>query len=318
VDTAKPVIVGCSPSLDRIRSIVPRLAQDQTPLVIIGETGVGKTLLASAVHDESSLRLAPLIIVNFSLLGDRDQRIALLGGEPPELTTTRRSALEIHSTVILKHIDHLTPFLQDELVHVLQTKKIIRLGSKEPRSLVARPVFTLRLVPAMLHRQGRITGSLFTLLKGLQAVTIPPLRKRMEDIPLLAKHFLHRYYEGLHSPVNRNIRHVRGLGRSGRVDPALLKTLLSHRWTGNVLELKAYLRSLLVHSYDDLLLDAERLELSKMLLLLEEGHEFSLRGSLLTIERGIIGRALERYGDRISTTAQMLGLSDRAIRRRSI
>jgi len=92
-DSAEAEIIGLSSALQRIKAKVPRLAADSGPLVIIGETGVGKALLAKIVHASSPRRDYPLESMNFSLLGEREQRIGLLGGGPPELTTTRRSLL---------------------------------------------------------------------------------------------------------------------------------------------------------------------------------------------------------------------------------
>jgi len=90
-------IIGRDPSIQKIKYSLPSLAQNSTPLIIIGEGGVGKSFLAAHIHAASPLSLRALESLNFSTLPERDQRINLLGGEPPDLTTTRRSVLELNN-----------------------------------------------------------------------------------------------------------------------------------------------------------------------------------------------------------------------------
>ncbi len=86
------------------------------------------TFVASHIHASSQFKSSQLEAINFSLLSDRDQRIALLEGEPPELTTTLRSSLELPTTLVLKHVDHANLFLQERLAESLQSQKVFRLG----------------------------------------------------------------------------------------------------------------------------------------------------------------------------------------------
>lgn len=309
-------IIGGSPALRKIQAAVPHLAADQKPIVIIGETGVGKSFIASHIHAQSPFRSSQLEVINFSLLSDRDQRIALLGGEPPELTTTLRSSLELPTTLVLKHVDCANFFLQRTLAESLQSRRVSRLGSNKKFPVFARIIFTLRTPIRILLKTNRILPALAELLAGHKTIRIPPLRRRKEDIPILAERFLHRFYDNLHSIVNGNIEHVQGLTNTGTLDPKLAEFLAKRKWPENVTELKAYIRSLIIPGYEGAIQEREKIEVMKMITMLEDGREFSLRHSINVIEHGIIQRALKRFDGQQVRAAQLLGLTERTIRRK--
>jgi len=311
-------LIGESPALRKIRAAIPHLAAESSPLVIVGETGVGKSLVAAHIHARSRFKSTEFAVINFSLLSERDQRIALLGGGPPELTTTRQSLLELPTTVVLKHIDHANTFLQQSLAASLTTQKVERLGSKEKHPVSARIIFTFRQSISTLTEKQQIHPGLAKILSGCKRIPIPPLRKRMTDIPALAEHFLHRYFDTLHSLVNGQIEHVRGLTNEGTIDPTLTVFLIRQKWPENITGLKAYLRSLIIANYAGALQEREKIEVMKMITMLEDGSEFSLHRSIAVIEHGIIQRALEKCEGHQVRAAQLLGLTERTIRRRRL
>lgn len=316
-DSAEAEIIGLSSALQRIKAKVPRLAADSGPLVIIGETGVGKALLAKIVHASSPRRDYPLESMNFSLLSEREQRIGLLGGGPPELTTTRRSLLESPTTIVLKHFDNANSFLQEKLVEAFTTRRVVRLGSGEWHAVCSRIILTFRKsLPRLLH-EGSISAPLHEIITRFNRVHLPPLRERKEDIVLLAEHFVREFYENPHRLVNGIFKHIQGFDRNGRIERDLAAELIKQKWEDNVTQLKAYVRALILPSYDDAYRDIEKLEAVKMVLLTEEGKEFSLRESLSKVELAIIDRALDKYHGNRAKVGQMLGLSERAVRRRS-
>ncbi len=309
-------IIGRSPSITRLKARIQHLSADTEPLVIIGETGVGKTLLAKAIHARSPRKSLELGSVNFSILSEREQRVALLGGGPPDLTTTRRSCLEATSTVLLKHIDHANPFLQERLAEALTKKKITRLGSDTVNPVLARTIFTLKQPLQSFYRKGRIIEPLFLRLRECVKVSVPPLRKRKQDIPLLVHHFLNQLPDGWDLPQPERAQVTRNIKSSGKIDAALIRLLQHQRWEQNVIQLKAYVRSILLPSLQESIQEQEKIELMKMMLMIEEGSEFSLRESLSVIEEGIIQRALAKNAGHQTRAAQLLGISDRAFRRR--
>jgi DNA-binding NtrC family response regulator len=287
-------IIGISPTISRLKRAIPKLAAQDTRLVIIGEPGVGKSLLVAHIHKLSPRASFPLQSLDMSILKERDQRTLLLGGGYPGLTTTRRSVLEHPTTVLIKHIDHTNAYLQDELAKCLTTMKIRRSGRREYHNITSRVVFALNNSPSALYRAGRITPSLYFILQMSKRIYIPPLRRRAEDIPKLAEHFL---------PDDTN--------------PLLLDALKQHQWRENVLELKVFLRSIKVPSYDEALRDSEKQELAKMMMLLEEGRPFSIQRSLTTIGNRMMERALSKSGGDHTQAARLLGLTESTLRRRS-
>jgi DNA-binding NtrC family response regulator len=303
-------LIGEHPALIRLRHSLPALGAQFAPLVIIGESGVGKSLFSAHVHRHSGHRVHPIASMNATTLDERDQRIQIFGGEPTMLTTTRRSILERPTTVVLKHIDHLRPHLQDDLAEALTTQKVHRPGSGALRFVSCRLIVTVRNSPAVLHRNGRITARLFDALRSFKRIVIPPLRKRVHDIPLLALHFLdqlrHQYLS----------KAIRGLKRGKHLDPSLESLLKRHRWEGNVMQLKVFMRSLVVLPYRDLLDSQEYQEVTAMITNVGEGREFSLEASMDRIEQIIIGRAIQRCDGNIRKAGQLLGLTESAIHRR--
>ncbi|MGB2868305.1 MAG: sigma 54-interacting transcriptional regulator [Bacteroidota bacterium] len=310
-------IIGGSPAIKKLRGLIPQLSAVRTPVIIVGETGVGKSLTAAHIHSNSSFNSSELLTINFSILSERDQRVALLGGGPPELTTTRRSALEVSTTVVLKHLDFATPFLQNALAEILRSSKLSRLGSTETSPLMAHVILTFRQPLTILHRRNLITSTLYAALKAYKSIHIPPLRKRKPDIPLLAHHFLDLFHNESDPNPSPKAQSTQELLTANGLDPAFADFLEDQKWEENVTQLKAYLRSLIVPDYRVALQEKEKIEVMKMLLFIEEGREFSLRQSISTIENAIVERALQKHAGRQSKAAQMLGVTDRSLRRRS-
>lgn len=316
-NSAEAEIIGLSSALQRIKAKVSRLSADPGPLVIVGETGVGKALLARIVHLNSRRGEHPLESMNFALLGEREQRIGLLGGGPPELTTTRRSLLELPTTVVLKHLDHANGFLQDQFVDAITSGKVERLGSGESHTVRARTILTFRKSLARLFKERRMVGCLYEIAKSFSHVHLLPLRERREDVIPLAEHFVREFYESPHRVVDGMFKKVRGFDKDGHIEKDLAAELIDKGWEENVTQLKAYVRALILPTYGEAYGEVEKLEAVKMVLLTEEGKEFSLRHSMQRVEQAIIERALDKYQGNRAKVAQMLGLSERSIRRRA-
>ncbi len=308
-------IIGRSPSITRLKARIPHFAAESEPLVIIGETGVGKTLLAKAIHARSPRRSLKLNSVNFSILSEREQRVALLGGGSPELPTTRRGCLEPPSTVVIKHIDHASPFLQERLAEALTKKKITRLGADTWNLILAKPIFTLRQSLLSLYHKGQIIEPLFLHLRLYEHISVLPLRERKEDISLLVHHILDEFVDGRNLLSLELAQVTRDIIKNGKIEAGLLELLKQQRWDQNVLQLKAYIRSLLLPNHPDSIQEPEKIELMKMMLMIEEGSEFSLHESFGLIQKCIIDRALQKCGGNRTSAAAMLGLTKRSVLR---
>jgi two-component system response regulator HydG len=292
-------IVGGSPSIARLRSLLPELARQGSPVVITGAPGTGKTLFARHLHARRTTGFEPKSL-NFAVLPERDQRVGLLGGGPPELTTTRRSVLEFPTTVILKHVDAAPTYLQESLARVLERMEVTRPGSSGGRPVAARIVLTFRAPLRALLSQGLLSRKLYEALSPSRKISLPPLRERTEDIPLLVAYFLKRF-------AGRGMVPDGGILQPGR--------LACRAWGENVRELKIYVRSLLIFPGACGNFQAERFEVTRMLGMLEDGEEFHLRDILSRIEVSMVLRAVEQCGGNMAKAAFLLGLSDRAVRR---
>ena len=248
-------LIGGSPAIKRIKASLTKLSADTSPLVITGEPGVGKTLLSSRIHANSLLKDRPLESINFQTYSERDQRIRLLGGSPPELPTTRRSVLELPTTVVLKHIDCATKYLQERLAEAIPKREIIRLGTKDQRPIRCRIIFVFNDSPNELFRKGHFIPGLSKMLSKFQIIDLPPLKKRKEDIPELAQHFFTQFQ----------------VHRRKQIDQNFIKLLLHNRWNENILELKSFIKTFDMPPDEIAIQQKDRIELAKMNLMIDEG-----------------------------------------------
>jgi two-component system response regulator HydG len=291
-------LIGGSPAIKRIKASLTKLSADTSPLVITGELGVGKSLLSSRIHANSLLKDRPLESINFQTYSERDQRIRLLGGSPPELPTSRRSVLEMPTTVVLKHIDFATKFLQERLVEAIPKREIIRLGAKDQRPIRCKLIFVLNDSPYELYRRGSLISGLSKILSKYQIIELPPLKKRKEDIPELAQYFFTQFQ----------------IQRRKQMDQNFIKLLQRNRWNENILELKSFIKTFDMPPDEIAIQQKDRIELAKMNLMIDEAKEFSLKDSVSVIEKGIIQRTLKKHDDCQAKAAQSLGITDRKIR----
>jgi two-component system response regulator HydG len=292
-------LIGGSPAIKRIKASLTKLSADTSPLVITGEPGVGKTLLSSRIHAHSLLKDHSLEFINFQTYSERDQRIRLLGGSPPELPTSRRSVLEMPTTVVLKHIDFATKYLQERLAEAIPKREIIRLGTMDQRPIRCKLIFVLNDSPYELYRRGSLISGLSKILSKYKFIELPPLKKRKEDIPELAQHFFTQFQ----------------IQRRKQMDQNFVKLLLRNKWNENILELKSFIKTFDTPPDEIAIQQKDRIEFAKMNLMIDEGKEFSLKDSLSKTEQWFIDKALKKHEGFQAKAAQSLGMTDRTIRR---
>ena len=292
-------LIGGSPAIKRIKASLIKLSADTSPLVITGEPGVGKTLLSSRIHAHSLLKDHSLEFINFQTYSERDQRIRLLGGSPPELPSSRRSVLELPTTVVLKYIDCATIFLQERLAEAIPKREIIRLGAKDTRSIRCRIIFVFNDSPNELYRRGSLISGLSKILSKYQIIELPPLKKRKEDIPELAQHFFTQFQ----------------IQRRKQIDHNFIKLLLRNKWNENILELKSFIKTFDMPPDEIAIQQKDRIEIAKMNLMIDEAKEFSLKESVSRIEKTMVRQALKKHNSCQTETAQALGMSDFNLRR---
>ena len=299
-----PKLIGTHPEIRCIRRTLVALANSGTHILIFGEPGVGKTLVGRLIHSLGPHRQLVLRSLNFALITERDQRIALFGSEPPDSSTEREGFIEAPTTCLLRNIEHAMPHIQQRLVDALVHREFCRTPAGPLRKVQSRIIFTTSEADFRKPYVSRLIVPLRDFLRRLPKFIIPPLRERVQDIPLLAAHY-RKHSLGLPNPALPP-------------DDILLSAdfLKVYPWRENITELKACLRTSLVHSHADILCQRERLEFEKMMTLLDEGDDFPLRQSTGLIEETILQHVLTACGGNQILASRATGLSTGALQSR--
>ena len=220
-------ILGSSPALQRVFEMIEKVADTDSSILLTGETGTGKELVARAIHDRSRRRGKLFFPLNCGALAEGVLESELFGHVKGAFTgavATRKGLIEAADggTLFLDEISETTPPFQVKLLRVLQEGEFMRVGDPHPLRVNIRIIAATNrdLERAVERREFR--QDLFYRLKGI-AIHLPPLRDRLDDIPLLAYHFLAKY---------RRDR------KAERIDPQALKALQAYKWPGNIRELE--------------------------------------------------------------------------------
>jgi PAS domain S-box-containing protein len=229
-------IISQHPALLRLFDILPDIAQSQASVLIQGESGTGKELVARAIHNLSARQERPLIIVNCGALPDTLLESELFGYVKGAFTDARqdkpgRFQLADQGTLFLDEIGDISPAMQVKLLRVLQEGTFEPLGSARTRRVDVRIIAaTSRNLPDLIE-SGQFRHDLYYRL-NVMPITLPPLRDRREDIPLLLNHYL------------RHFNHATGK-QIQAIHPDALRLLLAYDFPGNIREL----RNILEHAF---------------------------------------------------------------------
>ncbi len=232
------VILGSSPAISEIREAIVRYANLDTPVLITGETGTGKDMVARALHEASGRRAHPFTAVNCGSLTETLLESELFGHERGAFTGADRTTKGLFEetgkgTILLNEIGDISPRLQATLLQVLETGEIRAVGSAKTRRIDCRILAATNADLEKLADEGKFRKDLLFRLQRL-LIHIPPLRERRNDILLLARHFLDLGRRiGIHATMSKELRDA----------------LRSYDWPGNVRELKNVIeRMRLMHS----------------------------------------------------------------------
>jgi two-component system response regulator AtoC len=305
-------LVARSPALQAIAARARRLAEFDVPVLLLGESGCGKEVVARLIHEASPRRAHRFLKINCAALPEELLESELFGYEAGAFTGATRSKpgkFEMcqKGTLFLDEVGELPLPLQAKLLHVLQDHRFMRLGGTQEvladvRVLAATNV---DLPQAMAERQFR--EDLFFRL-NVFALQIPPLRQRPEDIPALIEHFLQQFAAEMNC--------------TARAMPAdMLEQCLRHRWTGNVRELENFIRRFLVFGeqawFDEAMAPAATpsapVALPKAERNSAEGLKDLVHRVASDLERSTIARALEESRWNRTLAARALNISYRAL-----
>ncbi len=282
-------LVGKSPQIEAVRQLVTRIADSSVDVLIRGETGTGKELVAQALHELSGRRQAPLVALNCGGLPETLLDSELFGHEVGAFTgaSKRRIGKIEHAnggTLFLDEVESMPMAVQIKLLRVLQERQIERLRSNQRIAVDCRVVAASKDDLLQRAQQGSFRSDLYYRL-NVVTIDLPPLRERREDVPLLLEHFMllaaSRY--GLAVPS---------------VSTAQLRALMAHTWPGNVRELRNVADCLVLGVRNDVLGLAEDAP--------APASELSLAEIVEDFERSLIREELQRQGGNIARSAAAL------------
>jgi DNA-binding NtrC family response regulator len=247
-DDTLPGVIGSSPALREVVRVTRRVAPSRACVLIVGETGSGKELIARAIHDLSPRKSGPYIRVNCGALTESLLESELFGHVKGSFTSavenrTGRFEAAHTGSIFLDEINSTSPKLQVKLLRVLQEGEFERVGDTRTQKVDTRFIAaTNRDLVEEIHT-GRFREDLFYRL-NVVPIYLPPLRERREDIPLLVHHFLQRY-------ADQNRKSFRGVHKEA------MRLLCDHDWPGNIRELQNYVeRAVILGDGPDLTADS--------------------------------------------------------------
>ena len=222
-------IIGQSPAMQDVFELIPEVAQSDASILITGETGTGKELVAKAIHAKSKRSHLPFIAINCGAIPDTLLESELFGhqkGAFTGATHARKGFLEVVSggTLFLDEIGEISQKMQIDLLRVLEEKIIIRIGDRESIDVDFRLISATRRDLEKEVTEGAFREDFFYRINVI-TIHIPPLRKRKEDIPLLVQHFLQKYSRETTKRVDHATQDA-------------MKLLKDYDWPGNVRELE--------------------------------------------------------------------------------
>ena len=239
-------LVGDSEVMFELNKAIGRVAENKVSVLLEGETGTGKGLVARLIHTESDRADARFITVDCGSVPDELREGELLGYESGAFTGARPEGktglfeLADGGTLFLDEVGNMTPALQETLLNVLQTRQVMRVGGTDPSSVDVRVVSATNQKLTEMVTQGEFRQDLYYRLCGY-AINMPSLRERMEDIPLLSAFFL------------QNIERENGKSMHG-ISEEVMELFQRHDWPGNVRELENCLKNASVNSQGEVIL----------------------------------------------------------------
>ncbi len=301
--TGMPELIAASSRMRPILDLMERVAPSDANVLITGEHGTGKEVIARWLHAASPRARSAFIAVNMGGLSDGVFESELFGhvkGSFTDAKTDRAGRFELadRGTLFLDEIANVPLNLQSKLLRVLQTREVERVGSSRTKAIDARVISATNIDPHQEVAAGRFREDLLFRLNTIE-LKLPPLRERREDIPALAAHFLKR----------QSTRYGKQL--TGFDQPAM-QALMDHSWPGNIRELEHTIERAVLLANSGVVRATD-------LALNERGTSAAQHLEGLTLneaERALIQKALARHDGNVSQAAKALGLSRSALYRR--
>ena len=305
-------IIGTSPAISEVQRMIRRIADSPTPVLITGETGTGKELIARAIHEQSRRSKYPFVAINCSSIPDNLFESELFGYEEGSFTGARKGGklgkfeLAQGGTLFLDEVGDMPLIMQSKLLRVLQGGEIEKVGREENVAVDVRIVAATNQPLEELIEQRRFRADLYYRL-NVVPLSIPPLRERQGDILPLAYHFLDRYNERYQ--------------KSAVISRGAAQALLSYDWPGNVRQLQNCIESAVILCGQEEI-DPADLSLGTIARPVEaaqpaETRQYgTLREETIRFEGQLLRAVLEQCGGDRDETAHRLGISRRTFYRK--
>lgn len=282
-------LIGKSESIRKVLSEIESVAPTNSSVIITGESGTGKELVAKAIHANSKRKFYPLVSVHCGALTESLLESELFGHEKGAFTGAlynRKGRFEMadSGTIFLDEIATISAKMQVELLRVLETRTFIRVGGNKEISSDFRVICATNRDLKSMVEKGTFREDLYYRLNVMN-INVPPLRERVEDIPLLIEYFIKKYCTSMNKPLIT-------------VDPSALKRIMGYPFPGNIRELENMIeRAIVVGNGKKIML--------KDLPLGKDAVDSSIE-SLDEFEKAFILQILNKYSWNISRTAQAL------------
>jgi DNA-binding NtrC family response regulator len=297
-------IIGRSRVMEEIIQRAERVAETKSTVLITGETGTGKELIARAIHNRSAQRDMPLIRVNCAAIPESLLESELFGhvrGAFTGAATTKKGkfALADGGTIFLDEIGTMSPALQSKLLRVLQEREFEPLGSERTEKIDVRVIAATNRDLRQMVAEERFQEDLFYRLNVIP-IELPPLRERRDDIPALVEHFLRKHSQ-------RTGRRIE------RIDDGVLAALQQYDWPGNVRELENAIERAVVLSTGPVITARAMSVLGATAPPSSGLPSLKLRQNIEWVEKETIRRALEGARGVKKDAAELMGISQRAL-----
>jgi DNA-binding NtrC family response regulator len=298
-------IIGQSASMQRIFQTIDRVAQTDANVLILGENGTGKEVIARAIHRNSSRKNESFVSVDLGSITETLFESELFGHRKGAFTDAKedrpgRFELANGGTLFLDEIGNLSMPLQAKLLTVLQNRKVSRVGANKETPVDIRLICATNMPLYEMVKENRFRQDLLYRINTIE-IEIPPLRERLEDIPLLANFYLKYYAEKYHKQVTK-------------ISDAAATRMHKHPWPGNIRELQHALERAVILSNSTVLQPEDFTFTSSSI---KDDGQFNLdQFNLEEVEKLLIRKVLKKFNGNITQAAAELGLTRSSLYRR--
>lgn len=295
-------IIGQSASLKEVFGLIDKVSKTDANVLILGENGTGKELVARAIHQNSLRKDNSFVAVDMGAITETLFESELFGHKKGAFTDARedrpgRFELANHGTLFLDEIGNLSMNLQSKLLSALQSRQVTRVGANQPMEVDIRLICATNMPLHQMVKEGKFRQDLLYRINTVE-ITIPPLCERIDDIPALATHFLSYYSKRYHKDVLT-------------IAPEAINKLKKYPWPGNVRELQHAIERAVIMA------DSNQLQESDFLFNRKGNESASVDTlNLDEVEKSAVVKAIQLHSGNISKAAEELGLTRASLYRR--